>query len=503
MKLKILLVLILALSANIFAQSPSKILGQANKAMGGEKVLKNIKSWQMMGTVKRLSDGANGKYSAYASGGNLYGDMFDLNGFEVAKGYNGKSGWVRDSRNGLRTVTGDAAKDFQAESTYRNTRWLNYKAERAKLTSAGKANINGKDSNCVLLTTAKTVQLKMCFDAVTNLLIREEIPQGELTKILDYSDYKLVSGIQTAHSIVSKVGDETFEIKLDEVKYNQQISKSNFDFPQMSNEPLPDLKSLLQEIRANAEKIDTILENYSYTEYRVERDLDKSGNLIEKETERKLLTFYKGYRISRLIEKNGKPLSASDQEKEDRDAAKQVAEIEKRIAEKERKAISQRDTNSGTGGQPSGEGQRITIADALKGSLLTNPRRERFKGIDVIVFDYEPNPAFKPQTRNERLFALCNGAVWVDAKTKQVVRLDAVLTKSAGNFLAAARKGASFSLENELVNSEIWLPSQADINLSIRILFAGININNLIKYGDYKRFDTEVKDGKVDEMKKP
>lgn len=501
MQIKTLVVLILAFSVNIFAQSPGKILGQANKAMGGEKVLKNIKSWQAEGTIKRISDGISGKYTAYASGGNLYGGIYELNGFEVATGYNGKSGWMRDSRNGLRTVTGDAAKDFQAEAVYRNSRWVNYKAERAKITTGGAANINGKNANCVLLTTAKTVQIKMCFDAVTSLLIREEIPQGELTKIFDYSDYKSVGGIQTAHSIISKIGDESYEIKLSDVKYNQQIAKSNFDFPKVSNEPLPDINALLQEIRANADKLDAILENYSYTEYRVERDLDKNGNLIEKDSEKKLLTFYKGYRISRLVEKNGKPLSPSDQEKEDRDAARQVADIEKRIAEKERKAISQRDTKSGTGGQPSGEGQRLTIADALKGSLLTNPRRERFKGIDVIVFDYEPNPAFKPQTRNEKLFALCNGAIWVDAKTKQVVRLDAVLTQSAGNFLAAARKGASFSLENELVNNEIWLPSQADINLSIRILFAGININNLIKYGDYKRFDTEVKDGKVDSVK--
>jgi hypothetical protein len=503
MKVNILAVLILTLSANILAQSPSKILGQANKAMGGEKALKAVKSWQLNGTIKRLSDGQSGKYSSYASGGNLYGESFDLNGFEFATGYNGKSGWVRDSRSGLRTITGDEAQDFQAEAVYRNSRWLNLKAERAKTTSAGAININGKNSNCVMITTAKSVQIKTCFDAVSGLLVREEIPQGEKTKTIDYSDYKLINGIQTAHLITSKVGDESYEIKLEEVKFNPQIAKTSFDFPRISNEPLPDINGLLQEIRANADKIDAILENYSYTEFRVERDLDKNGNLTVKESEKKSLTFYKGYRISRLIEKNGKPLSASDQEKEDRDVAKQVADIEKRIAEKERKEIAKRDTNSGTGGQPNGEGQRITIADALKGSLLVNPRRERFRGIDVIVFDYEPNPAFKPNTRTEKLFALCTGAVWVDAKTKQVVRLDAVLTQSAGNFLAAARKGASFSLENELVNNEIWLPSQADINLSIRILFAGININNLIKYGDYKRFDTEVKDGKVDEVKKP
>jgi hypothetical protein len=496
---------VLFLSVSVFGQSPGKILSQANKALGGEKALKAVTSWQMSGTVKRVSDGAAGKYSAYASGGTLYGGFFDLNGFEIATGYNGKSGWLRDSLNGLRTITGEAGKDFQAEAVYRNYRWLNAKNEKAKLTSAGTANFNGRAANCVMMTTAKAVRIRICFDSVSGLPVREEIPQGEIVKTFDYSDYKPVNGIQTAHSIISRVGEETYEIRLDEVRYNQPVAKSLFDFPQISNEPLPDINTLLQEIRANADKIDELLENYSYTELRIERDLDKSGNLIEKDSEKRLLTFYKGYRIRRVIEKDGKPLSSSDQAKEDREAEKQVRDIEKRIAEKERKEIARRDVSSGSGGQPSDEGrsQRITIADALKGSLLTNPRRERFKGRQVIVFDYEPNPNFKPQTRSEKLFALCTGAVWVDAESKQVVRLDAMLTKNSGNFLAAAKRGASFTLENELVNNEIWLPSQADINLSVRILFAGININNLIKYGDYQRFNTEVRDGKIDEIKKP
>ena len=497
------LFLLLIIPAFVFGQSPNKILSQANKALGGEKALKAARSWQATGKITRKSDGASGAYQSFANNPTFYGGMFDLNGFETAVGYNGKSGWIRDSRNGLRTLTGDAGKDFQAEAAYRNSRWLNAKAEKSKLTAAGRQIVNGKNSNCVLMTTAKSVQIKMCFDAASGLLSREEIPQGEIVKVSEYSDYRAVNGIQTAFAITSKVGDETYEIKLDEVKYNEQIAKAKFDFPQISNEPLPDIKTLLDEIRANAEKIDQILENYSYNELRIDREVDKAGNLIEKSSEKRSLTFYKGYRISRLIEKNSKPLSVSDQENADRDAQKQVAEIEKRIAEKERKQIAQRDTNAGTSGQPNGEGQRITIADALKGSLLINPRRERFKGINVIVFDYEPNPAFKPQTRSEKLFALCNGAVWVDSKTKQVVRLDAVLTQSAGNFLAKAKRGASFSLENELVNNEIWLPSQADVNLSIKILFAGININNLIKYGDYSKFRTEVQDSKVDEVKQP
>ena len=501
MKIKLLFAISVFAVAAASAQSPSKIISQANKALGSEKALKAISSTVQTGKITRLSDNATGSYSTFASGGSFYGSRYDLNGFESAFGYNGKTGWARDSRNGLRTITGGAGRDLQAEALFRNTRWLKVKDEKAKLTSGGTAMVGGKQANVVLITTAKAVRLKLYFDAATAVLLREDIPQGDGVKSFEYNDYRLTNGIQTPFTIKSTVDGETYEIKLDDVRYNVSVAKSTYDFPVVSSEPLPNIPMLLDEIRVNAEKIDAILENYSYTETRIERDLNKNGDLIEKGSEKRSLTFYKGYRITRTIEKDGKPLSPSDQAKEDKDAQNQVSEIEERIAEKVKKQIAQRDTGAGKTGQPNGEGQRITIADALRGSLLVNPRRERFGGRDVIVFDYEPNPAFKPKTRNEKLFAICNGAVWVDNATKQIVRLDATLTGDMGNFLAKAKRGASFSIENELVNNEIWLPSRADVNLQIKILFAGININNLIKYGDYRRFETEVKDAKVNNDK--
>lgn len=491
MKLKLLLILTL-LPIAAFAQSPSKVLSQANKALGGEKVIKTIRSIQRTGTIVRVEDGASGKYSSVSSGGKMFAEGYDIGGFETASGFNGKSGWIRDSKAGLRTVTGDRSTDFQAEAAYRNTRWLTAKTDKTKTSSGGTSNVNGKPANVVILTTAKGSKITLYFDATTSMLVREEFGSGSELRSFGYDDYRNVNGIQTPYLIRSTIDGETFETKLSEVKYNSAVAMTAYDFPKVSDEPLPNIPALLNEIRVNADKVDEILENYSYTELRIIRDPDKAGNLVEKSSEKRSLTFYKGFRITRLIEKNGKPLSESDQADEDRDAQKQVAEIEKKVAANEKRVVS-----SGVAGQPRGDGQRFTIADALKGSLLTNPRRERFKNRDVIVFDYEPNPAFKPQTRNEKLFALCAGVVWVDAASKQVVRLEAVLNSSAGNFLAKAKRGASFSLDNELVNDEIWLPSKADINLQIKILFAGININNLIKYGDYRRFDTNVQEVKV------
>ncbi|MFZ1702109.1 MAG: hypothetical protein WAU71_14885, partial [Pyrinomonadaceae bacterium] len=479
MKKIFLLVFVLTASSLVYGQSASKVISQANRSLGGEKRVKAISSRLVKGTITRASDGATGSYTSTASGGSLYSEAYDLNGFEAATGYNGKSGWTRDSKAGLRTVTGEAARDLQAEALYRNTLWLRAKDQKAKLATAGTATVNGRTANVILMTTAKGSRIKIYFDASTGLPLREEFERGNIPRMYEYSDYRTVMGIRSPFAIKYTINGQAFDIRVEEISYDQAVGESTYDFPVLSNEPLPDIPILLNDVRANADKIDAILENYSYTETRIDRDLNSKGEFVEKSSEKRSLTFFKGYRITRTIEKNGKPLSASDQAKEDKDAEKQVADIEKRIAEKERKQAASRDTGSGTAGQPNGEGQRITIGDALKGSLLINPRRERFGGRDVIVFDYEPDPTFKPKTRNEKLFALCNGAVWVDAATKQVVRLEATLTENAGNFLAKAKRGASFALENELVNNEIWLPSRADINVQIKILFFGIDINNL------------------------
>lgn len=73
--------------------------------------------------------------------------------------------------------------------------------------------------------------------------------------------------------------------------------------------------------------------------------------------------------------------------------------------------------------------------------------------------------------------------------------------KVGGGLLAKLQKGASFTLDQERVNDEIWLPTQADINLSVRVLLVkGININQMIRSYDYRKFDTEVKDATVGKL---
>jgi hypothetical protein len=505
----VLLCLLFSLAA--LAQSPDKILKQATKAMtngSGEKTLRNIRSWQVKGTVTRKRDGEAGQYQAAAMWPNLYTETFDVRGLETSMGYSGKSGWFRDSRNGLRTLTGEASRDFQAEAAFRNARWLDAKKEKAKLTLGWKTDVNGKPANLVTLTTAKNVRIRMHFDVTTGLLLREEIPAGTTTQMFDYSDYRPVNGVQEPHTITVTDGAEVYEIKLTQITHNPALDRALFDFPKISNEPLPDIDALLKEVTANEDKVDEILEKYTFTEKQTDRETDASGQLRVKKSETFELTFYKGNRIKRLIEKNGQPLSAKELEDENKRVEKRVRDIEKKMAEKEKKGNKEREVAQDTNGSPDGErGERISISDVLRASKLTNPRRERFRGHEVIVFDFEPLPGYKPQKNYEKFFGKTAGAIWVDAVAKQVTRVEARLVESfkiAGGMLASMREGATFVLEQDRINNEIWLPTRADINLSVKVLMVkGITANSVVEYGNYKRFNVDAEKEKLKDPTKP
>lgn len=485
-------------TAPSFAQSPSKVLKQAEKALGGTKALQAIQSVLKVGRITRLSDGAAGRYVFQTAQPNLFNVSIELNGFEMETGSNGRSGWARNSRDGLRTLTGNASANLQAKAAFRNKLWLNYKNEKSKIVSGGTTTIDGRSANVVILTTTKGVAIKMFFDAVTGLPLRDEIPDGESVETVDYGDYRDVSGLKQAFSNRVTLGEQTYEIRLDEVKVDQQIAKSEFDFPKLSGQPLPDIPALLMELQANEDKVEELLETYSFIQKIIKRNLGKDGVLRETESETYQLSFYKGNRMRRLIEKNGKPLTAKEQADEDKEAGKRVEEIEKRIAKQEAKPKSQSDEN-----------RRISIAEMLRASTLLNPRRERFRGREVIVFDFEPNPSFDLKNAKSmiKFFGKTAGVMWIDEKDKQVARLEAVLADSiniAGGILAKLKKGASFTMEQERVNNEIWLPSQADINLSVRVLLVkGINLNQVVRSYDFRKFATEVKDARVDDVKKP
>jgi hypothetical protein len=479
------------------AQSPDALLKRAAKALGGEKAIRTVKSDTSKGLITRLSDGATGTYRSATMRPGLFNTSFDIRGFEVAFGFNGKSGWTRDSRDGLRTLTGLPSRDFQSEAAYRNALWLDYKREKSKIVPCPDENVDGKTARCVSLVTSRDSQIKILLDGTTGLPLREEFGAGEHSRRFDYADYRPVDGVMEAFAIDFTTGSDRFQIKLDEVTHNAPLTQTQFDFPAVSNEPLPDIPTLIKKVSENEDAIDQLLENYTYTELVTSRVFDKSGKFTEKKSETYERTFYKGTPIRRLIAKDGKPLTTEEQQKEDKRLEKRIGDLEKKETDREKKAQKKE------GGPPSDEedDKRLSMADILRASNLLNPRRERFRNRDVIVFDVEPNRAYKPQKDYEKLFGRMAGVLWVDAADKQVGRLEARLVESfkiGGGVLASLKEGASIVFEQDRINNEIWLPTRADISLSIRVLLLkNIDSFQTVDFSNYKRFNVDAEKEKL------
>jgi len=138
------------------------------------------------------------------------------------------------------------------------------------------------------------------------------------------------------------------------------------------------------------------------------------------------------------------------------------------------------------------------ISDFLRAEKFTNARRERFRGQDVIVFDFAANPAYKPKKLIESFIQKLVGVMWVDEQARDVARLEAVFSdnvKIGGGILASLSKGSNFVFEQTLVNGEVWLPSYTEVHAGVRLLFLKLKANEIDTYSDYKKFQVDVKIG--------
>jgi hypothetical protein len=201
--------------------------------------------------------------------------------------------------------------------------------------------------------------------------------------------------------------------------------------------------------------------------------------------------FLNGDEVTTLVKKDGKPLSEADQKKENEKTQKRIEEAQKKEKKKEEKEEKAKEE----GKDSKEESDEPGIEVFLRVSQFVNPRRERFRGQDVLVFDFEPNPEYKPKNLEERVVKALAGVVWIDEKAKDVVRLEAYFVGDlhiGGGVLANLQKGTSFAFEQAYINNEVWLPTYMEAHVGLRLLLVkGFKVNVTTKYSDYKRFNVE------------
>ncbi len=478
MRAGITAVLLAAFAVVLRAQTPQKIIDDYLQAAGGQKALAQIRTETITGSLSEESTGRTGTWSLISTAPDRFYSEIIAGPDRVVEAYNGKSPWGQDSAEGVRTLTGDSAKQTEATARCWNDRLADLKKSRWSATFAGIEKVRGRDAYRVqVLPAAGGIACEVFFDTRTHLMVRETLP----TEQLEYDDYRPVQGIQTPFQLDLRRGGHDYRVVVTHAEFNSQVADSVFDFPHTATTPLPGIADLLREVTRNQTALDEIQKQYTCHVTEEQESVDSKGRVTSKTIRESEVFNIGGEEVRHLIAKDGKPLEGSEKKREDerfdREFQKQAARDPKKQAKQQEKDDAQ-------------------ISDFLRAIRFTNPRRERFRGEDVIAVDFGPNPDYKPRKAIENVVHQMAGVVWIDEKARDVARLEAHFSanvKIGGGVVGSLEKGSSFVFEQARINDEVWLPTYDEVHLGGRLLFLKVKANQIDRYTDYKKFRAETK----------
>jgi len=480
------------------AQTPQKIIDEYLRVAGGAKVLARIQTLTVAGSVriesKSVSDeGADqaGSYSLIVKAPNKFYSETLISGSRTVAAYNGKSAWAQSGSIAPQTLTGSEESAAEATARYLNGGLLNLKRNRINARLVGTQDVNGLATYHLELAFAPGVIRDVFFDVATHLIVRETVPgaAGAAVEQIDYFDYQPASGIEEPRRIEIRRGDSVHRISVARVEINTAVNDSTFNFPRADTRPLPEIGQLLRDMNRNQKAIEEVQKLYTCHLNVEEEKIDSNGQATGRETKDYDVYYVGENEVRRLLAKDGKPLEGDEKKKEEERFNKEFDDLKKKQAELANDPKKQAKEE---------EKEDEQISDFLRAEQFTNPRREVFRGHEVIVFDFGPNPDYKPRSLAEKIVQKLGGVVWVDEQARDVARLEARFNDTAkigGGIVGSLSKGSNLVFEQARINEEVWLPSYAEVHASARIAFVKFKQNEIDRYSDYRKFSSEVRLG--------
>lgn len=481
------------------------------RAVGGAKAMQKIRTTDWAGTVRDSNGTDAGEFTLITAAPGKFYREFVMGPQQIAEACNASSCWGEEGSGNLYTFFGAQEKRAEATGRYLNFALANYKKLKIQASYAGTENVDGKPADVVELTIPPGEKRHVYFDRATHFIVKETIEAaeaapsaakstGQVSKVasagsfggveeIDYADYRRVQGVMEPFRLTIHQKGRTFQVAVSRISFNTAVHASTFDFPNLSKKPLPDIAALLTAVDKNQKQIDELQKDYGCMKLEEEDSVNGKGEITKRTTTLYEISYLHGNEMDRKIEVDGKPLSAADQQKEDERLQKQAARYEKEAADPKKK-----------------NDDDVGISDFLRVSRFMNPRWERFRGQDTVVFDFGPNPNYKPTKLADKLIYDLVGTVWVDAQAQDVVRLEARFDNSfkiGGGVLASLQKGSAFQFEQSRVNNEVWLPSYDEIHVGAKLLLVKtLRANVIDHYYDYQKFHVATQQ-KIAAPKKP
>jgi len=464
----------LAASAN--AQSADKIVDRYINAIGGKNALEKIVSTTVSGTVT-LADGRSGTFVQETKRPNQLHISMTWGDGRWSTGFNGRSVWQDDQRDGLRTLVGLPAAHVRAEAAYANRDVLTTGGNR-QLTLVGKDQVHGRQVFVVDAMTHDVFKRRLFFDSASYLLLKAQYDTEAGSEIRLFDDYRRVGQVMEPHRIEWNRGADNVVITVGRIAHNVTIDERVFAFPQSPTATSIDVIELMKSVARNQQQLEKLLASYAYTETATTKDFDQTGRQL-KETSSVYEVFYAGGRIVRkLVKRDGQELSDEEKRRE-----------QKRVDGLVREYL-QHPTRSTIGhGALSAD---VWMPAYLRMLDFSSPRREQVRGSTAVVFDVQPKRGVQPGDEVELSVSKLAGTYWIDERAQQIIRTDSYYTDTYKTFMLA---GSWLAGEQALVNGEIWLPSSSEMQRSAAFGLKFVDKRwyhrTTTQYSDYRKFNVE------------
>jgi hypothetical protein len=237
--------------------------------------------------------------------------------------------------------------------------------------------------------------------------------------------------------------------------------------------PLPEGNAYVRGLVEKQRHREEILDQYTYDLASVREDLDEAGRVKERETRRYEIFFVKGRPVRRLVEEDGRPLSAARQQREDREA-REMAE-----AVRSGRAVSE---------QP-----RVRLSAILDRYDFRAAAREEVAGRAAIVLEFQPRPG-DLSLESDRYLRRLGGRIWVDEAEQEVVRTEItnLAPLKVGSGFGASVSSLTVRIDFRKVDDAVWLPAEDETLVAGRaLIFKKFRRRFRQTYGNYRRFSVE------------
>jgi hypothetical protein len=258
--------------------------------------------------------------------------------------------------------------------------------------------------------------------------------------------------------------------------------------PSANSETTLDVKEIVRRGVEADQHNDEQARNYTYDQRSVQKELGKDGKIKKEEIRTYDITILYGQEYSRLIQKDDKPLSASDEKKEQEKLDKFIAKHKNESDEERRKRTEEEEKQR--------KKDRALFQDLTNAYDFKRLDDEKIDGHSVYVIEAIPHPGFHATQPHADIFSKLKGKLWIDKQTYEWVKAEAeaIDTISFGLFLARLHKGSHIVFEQTRINNEVWLPRHWFVDADARLLvFKNSDFQIDTTYSDYKQFKTAVK----------